>query len=125
MPDITIKLNSPVAIYEQIVQNIEQQLQHGQLKTGSLLPTIRQLAQDLEINPNTVARAYRILESKHIIQTARRRGTYITDKAELTLSNSIEKDAYERALSLSKELVARGLSITKLKNIFLDTLTKI
>ena len=72
---------SPIPIYEQIIDGIQRFVREEKLAPGTSLPSIRQLAADLEINPNTVARAYSQLEKDGIIETARRRGTKISETA--------------------------------------------
>lgn len=69
-----------VPIYRQIIQQIEYGILSGRLGTGDKLPTIRSLAVDLKINPNTIARAYGELEIRGILATQVGSGTYISDK---------------------------------------------
>ena len=92
---LEVDVRSPVAIYEQIIDNIQRLVREDKLIPGADLPSVRQLASDLEINPNTVARAYSLLEKDGIIETARRRGTRISDsalsRAQLSLAGRIEK----------------------------------
>jgi GntR family transcriptional regulator len=64
-------------IYIQIVEQIRQRVSRGELKTGDQLPTVRQLAADLRVNFNTVARAYRLLDEAGLISTQHGRGTYV------------------------------------------------
>ena len=92
---LEVDVRSPVAIYEQIIDSIQRLVREEKLIPGAGLPSVRQLASDLEINPNTVARAYSLLEKDGIIETARRRGTRISDsapsRAQLSLAGRIEK----------------------------------
>jgi GntR family transcriptional regulator len=74
---LEVDVHSPVPIYEQIIDGIQRLVREDKLAPGAILPSVRQLATDLEINPNTVARAYGLLEKDGIIETARRRGTRI------------------------------------------------
>lgn len=69
-----------VPFYRQVIQQIEYAILSGRMVTGDRLPTIRQLAVDLKINPNTIAKAYNELEIKGIVQTQVGSGTYISDK---------------------------------------------
>ncbi|GHT63591.1 GntR family transcriptional regulator [Spirochaetia bacterium] len=69
-----------VPIYRQIIQQIEYGILSERLRTGDKLPTIRSLAVDLKINPNTIARAYGELEIRGILATQVGSGTYISDK---------------------------------------------
>lgn len=65
--------------YLQIISGIKQAIANGELKPGDQLPTVRQLAADLRINFNTVARAYRLLDEEGVISTQHGRGTFILD----------------------------------------------
>jgi GntR family transcriptional regulator len=69
-----------VPFYRQIILQIEMAIADGRLAVGSQLPTVRGLAVDLEINPNTVARAYNELEIRGIVTTQQGTGTFISDK---------------------------------------------
>src|SRR3990172_12073061 len=74
---IRIDFRSGVPIYAQIMEQIRQQVASGELKLGDQLPTVRQLATELRVNWNTVARAYRLLDEAGLISTQQGRGTYI------------------------------------------------
>lgn len=78
---LEISTHSPVPIYEQIVDGVQRLVRSGDLTPGRVLPSVRQLAGDLEINPNTVARAYRAMERDGILETAGRRGTRVAADA--------------------------------------------
>jgi GntR family transcriptional regulator len=78
---LQLDFHSGLPIYTQIVNQIQSQLAYGVLKPGDQLPTVRALAEELRVNFNTVARAYRILDEVRIISTQQGRGTYITEKA--------------------------------------------
>ncbi len=67
-------------IYAQIVAHVKQSVATGSLRPGDQLPTVRQLAADLRVNFNTVARAYRMLDEEGIISTQQGRGTYILEQ---------------------------------------------
>jgi DNA-binding transcriptional regulator YhcF (GntR family) len=77
---IHISTADGVPIYLQIVNQIKYLVSSGRLTAGEELPPIRTLAEKLVINPNTVARAYRELESAGIVEKRRTAGTYITDQ---------------------------------------------
>lgn len=74
-----LDFHSGLPIYTQIVEQVRSQLANGILKPGDQLPTVRALAEELRINFNTVARAYRMLDEARIISTQQGRGTYITE----------------------------------------------
>lgn len=77
---IHISPNDGVPIYLQIVNQIKYLVASGRLAAGEELSPIRVLAERLLINPNTVARAYRELESAGIVEKRRTAGTYVTDQ---------------------------------------------
>ena len=74
---IQIDFRSGIPIYIQIMNQIKQMVANGDLKPGDQLPTVRQLAIDLQVNWNTVARAYRLLDEAGLISTQQGRGTFI------------------------------------------------
>src|SRR5437870_8208599 len=74
-----ISANDGVPIYLQIVQQVKYLVAAGRLAPGEELPPIRVLAEQLLINPNTVARAYRELELAGIVSKRRTAGTYVSD----------------------------------------------
>jgi GntR family transcriptional regulator len=77
---IKIDFRSSVPIYVQIMEQIRLMVANGELKQGDQLPTVRQLATDLRVNFNTIARAYRMLDEAGLISTQHGRGTYIWEQ---------------------------------------------
>lgn len=75
--EIDIDLDSDVPIFTQLIEHIKQGVVSNQLPPGTALPSIRQIATDLDINNKTVAKAYRLLERDKIVQTKGYRGTYV------------------------------------------------
>src|SRR5437870_13471456 len=75
-----LDLASGVPVYRQIIDQVRGGMASGALAAGDQLPTVRQLAVDLEINPNTVMRAYRELELGGMLETHQGTGTFISDK---------------------------------------------
>ncbi|TFH05936.1 MAG: GntR family transcriptional regulator [Spirochaetales bacterium] len=83
--NIALDATGGVPFYRQIILQVEMAISDGRLKSGSQLPTVRGLAVDLQINPNTVARAYNELEIRGIVTTQQGTGTFISDqRIELT-----------------------------------------
>ena len=74
---IQIDTNLSTPLFKQLMDQIKKAVMDGLLKSGDPLPSIRQLANDLELNHNTVAKAYRLLERDSVIQTKGYRGTSI------------------------------------------------
>ncbi|MCR6110192.1 GntR family transcriptional regulator [Bacillus sp. A301a_S52] len=67
----------PIPLYEQIIQQVKEMYAKGLLKPNEKLPSVRELASHMVINPNTVSKAYQELERQGIIATIRGRGTFI------------------------------------------------
>jgi GntR family transcriptional regulator len=76
---IKVDTSSFVPIYEQINKELKKEIFRGDLKPNDPLPSIRDLATELLINPNTVARAYRELEKEGFIYTRKGKGCYVSD----------------------------------------------
>ena len=75
--NIQLDFRSGQPIYLQIVEQVSKMVAAGELQQGDQLPTVRQLATELRVNFNTVARAYRLLDEAGLISTQQGRGTYI------------------------------------------------
>jgi GntR family transcriptional regulator len=73
-----LDMHSGVPVYRQVVDQVRGAVAAGSLAAGDQLPTVRQLAVDLEINPNTVVRAYRELEYDGLLETHQGTGTFIS-----------------------------------------------
>jgi len=92
---LKIDFRSGLPIYTQIVNQVQAQVVSGILKHNDQLPTVRALAEELRVNFNTVARAYRILDEARIISTQQGRGTYITEIPPPTVSEKLRKETLE------------------------------
>src|SRR6478672_956394 len=90
---IDFRLGLP--IYIQIVNQVQAQIVGGILKPGDQLQTVRALAEELRVNFNTVARAYRMLDEARIISTQQGRGTYITEIPPPKVTEKLRKEALE------------------------------
>lgn len=80
MMEFRIDGKSGVPYYRQIIEQLKFAIARGDMQPGDRLPTVRQLAVDLSINPNTVIRAYRELEIEGILDTQQGSGTFIGDR---------------------------------------------
>lgn len=107
--NIKLELGSSTPIYEQIVCQVREQLAIGELNPGDQLPTVRQLASELRVNFNTIARAYRLLDETGLISTQRGRGTYLLEhdsgKAEEIDKKKIIEEQLQRII---QSLVRQG-----------------
>lgn len=110
---VNLDYQSRVPIYEQIVNSIEKYVVLGILKEKQQIPSIREMATTIGVNPNTVKKSYDILESKGIIQTISTKGTFITDNIKKASEESIKKKIDE-IKALVAELQKMGLSMEKI-----------
>ena len=100
-PAVEIDLRSPVPPFEQIRARITDLVAAGELPAGTRLPSVRALAGDLGIAPNTVVRAYRELEADGVVRTARGKGTVVAD-APPAPDDAAVGAAVERAVALAR-----------------------
>src|SRR5580658_9330194 len=110
-----LDLQSGVPVYRQIIDQVMAGMAAGTLDGGHQLPTVRQVAVDLSINPNTVARAYRELEIRGVLETQQGTGTFISHQ-------KVKRDDVERDRQLNQlvsDFVARagsaGFTVDELK----------
>ncbi len=99
---------STVPIYEQIITQAKEYILKGYLKPKDPLPSIRKLATMLDINPNTVAKAYQELERQHIIVTIRGRGTFVEESPSLDMRTMEEFTA--RLKPIVAEMLLAGMN---------------
>ncbi|WP_099192736.1 GntR family transcriptional regulator [Tepidibacter mesophilus] len=94
-------------IYLQIIEDIKKKLIRGEIKPGDKIPSQRELAKDIKVNPNTVQRAYREMESINLVKALRGQGTFICDEEELL--NEIKKEmANEVLIKFVEEMKSLG-----------------
>ncbi len=119
----TINYKSPKPLYEQIVDQVQLFISQGLLVEDQQLPSVRELAGNLGINPNTVSRAYQELERKNLILTIAGRGTFVA------ATDDIQQQLHQENLSLITntilQLLAHNLSIEQIEQLFLQQLEEI
>ncbi len=115
---LTVDPRSGVPIYLQIIEQIKRSIALGILQGGEQLPTVKQLAVDLTVNPNTVARAYRDLERDQVIETAPGRGSFVRADG-MTESPKVAAEIGGDALDVAlREAKSVGLSRAEVCEIF-------
>ena len=103
---IHLDLKSGVPFYRQIIDQVKSAIATGRLEPGNRLPTVRQLAVDLSVNPNTVSRAYTELELTGLVETHMGSGTFVGQR-------KVEQDEVERRRILDEicqEFLSRASS---------------
>ena len=105
---LQIDFRSGLPIYTQIVNQVQAQVAGGFLKPGDQLPTVRALAEELRVNFNTIARAYRILDEARIISTQQGRGTYITEIPPPKVREKLRQEALQ---ALTERYISEALRL--------------
>jgi GntR family transcriptional regulator len=115
---VTLRLNpaSGVPLYLQLIEQVKHAIETGAIQAGEQLPSVRQMAEDLVINPNTVARAYREMEHEGIIELKHGSGAFIREAIVprsklMQKAQAIVQPAMERleALGLNEDEIRRLL----------------
>ncbi len=123
---LNIDPDSGVPVYLQIVQGVRRSIALGSLREGEQLPSVREVAEQLTVNPNTVAKAYQNLERDGVVDTRKGVGTFVTD-GDLDISErerrGVVGEMIERALVEADHLqltpgAVRELFEDRLKTLF-------
>ena len=121
--DMEINFQTHIPIYIQIMDQIKHKIAANEISPGDQLPTVRQMAADLRVNFNTIARAYRLMDEDGIISTQHGRGTFILDQptgkeAEKLRQQDLERLTHHYLIEAHK----LGHSPEEVSAIFLETL---
>ncbi|WP_434510274.1 GntR family transcriptional regulator [Desulfitobacterium sp. AusDCA] len=104
--NFSFELDLTKPLYEQVLQQIRYAVARGEVALGTKLPSVRELAQQLRINPNTVMRAYQELDRDHLTETRRGQGTFITSDQDRVkeIRRSLAGEALQEFIRSMKEL---------------------
>jgi GntR family transcriptional regulator len=119
-----IDLHSGMPVYRQLIDQVRSGIASGSLTAGDQLPTVRQLAVDLAINPNTVMRAYRELELGGLLETHQGTGTFISKKKPEKKSAERERQLGQMAGEFAARTGAAGFSLEDLIDRLRDLLPR-
>ncbi len=114
---ITVDFHSRQPIYEQIEQNIKALILSGVLQPGSQLPSVRNLAVDLGINPNTIRHAYQRLETEGVITTLPARGCFVSENVS-AVSDAHKEKLYGELSYIFGELKKLEKDFDKIKELY-------
>jgi GntR family transcriptional regulator len=115
---LTVDPRSGVPMYLQLIEQVKRSVALGILGSGEQLPTVKQLALDLTINPNTVARAYRDLERDGVIETSPGRGSFIRANGEAAPTHAAANDVVSDALdTVVRDAKSMGLDRSALRTV--------
>ncbi|QEG39674.1 GntR family transcriptional regulator [Roseimaritima ulvae] len=107
-----------VPIYEQLVRQVKYAVADGVLSSGQMIPSVRQLAQQLAINPNTIARAYGQLQTEQVLEPLRGRGLVVRKDARSRCVKARSTLLAARLRSALEECLQSGLSREELTELF-------
>ncbi len=116
--EIVINNSEPVPVFAQLIEQIKKAVLSDKLGPGAPLPSIRQLANDLELNHNTVAKAYRLLERDAVIQTRGYRGTYVHPEAKANCAIDLNKILTAKLSDTIRELRETGATDSEIRITF-------
>jgi len=116
--DIIIDIEDPMPLFAQLVAQIKQAVLADKIGSGDGLPSIRQLANDLELNNKTVAKAYRMLERDNVIQTKGYRGTFIHPDAKANSSVDLSVWVLDKLHETIDAFRARGVTDSEIRIAF-------
>jgi len=106
---LQIDFNKAIPIYEQIIDYVKKSIARGEMEPGDKLPSQREMARQMEVNPNTIQRAYREMESLDLVETRRGRGTFVVDSAQVVKKIN-EEMASEAVNNFVNEMKSLGFS---------------
>ena len=107
-----------VPIYVQLMEQVKHAIETGALRSGEQLPGIRPLAEELVINPNTVAKAYRELEHEGVIELRHGAGAFVTENARARKVGDKLRAAQQVVAAALERLRAQGLTDEEIRRLF-------
>lgn len=122
--NIIIDIEDSAPLFVQLIEQIKGAVLNNKISAGAPLPSIRQLANDLELNNKTVAKAYRLLERDSIIQTRGYRGTFIHPDAKANCSVDLNKWVSDKLSETISEFRKAGVTDSEIRIAFGNVMSK-
>jgi DNA-binding transcriptional regulator YhcF (GntR family) len=119
---LQVDVRNGLAVYDQIVRQVKFAVADGALRTGDLVPSVRELARELAINPNTVARAYRQLQDDGVLEAVRGTGLAIAAAARRQCQAERTKLIRTRLRLVLEEALHSGLETDDIETLMKDEL---
>lgn len=113
-----IDAHNGLAVYDQIVRQMKFSVADGALAPGEMVPSVRELARELTINPNTVARAYRQLQDDQVLEPVRGTGLVVTSGAQKTCQTERSQLIKARLRDVLVEAHHGGLDSEQIRELF-------
>lgn len=117
-----LNYQSHKSVYEQIVDNIKEQIMTGVLKENTQLPTVRELSQLLTINPHTVQKAFQTLDQEGYIYTIANKGTFVSSRKHVKRDEQKVDDTIHMIVEGYKELIHMGMTQDEIHNKILENM---
>ena len=119
---LDINPRSSTPIYQQLVDGVKELVARGILEPGERMPTVREMAAELSLNPNTIAKAYQRLEQEGIIETMRSRGTFVADRTVVFDKETAKQQLSDQVEKVLVEAYHLGLNREDIKQLFEESL---
>lgn len=121
---LQLDLKSRKSIYEQVLDQLKEQIMTGQMATGEKLPSVRELSKSITVNPNTVQKAYRELERQGYVYTTSGVGTFVADRSEIHADLPALQKAQENLDDAFRQLLFLGIGYEKAKNLTMQIIER-
>ena len=121
---VQLDLQSRKSIYEQVMDQLKEQIMTGQMATGEKLPSVRELSKSITVNPNTVQKAYRELERQGYVYTTSGVGTFVADRSEIHADLPALQKAQENLDDAFRQLLFLGIGYEKAKNLTMQIIER-
>lgn len=115
-----LNYQSHKSLYEQIVDNIKEQIMTGVLKENTQLPTVRELSQLLTINPHIVQKSFQTLDQEGYIYTIANKGTFVSSRKHVKIDEQKVDDMIQVIVEGYKELIHMGMTQDEIYNKILE-----
>lgn len=121
---LQLDLKSRKSIYEQVMDQLKEQIMTGQMATGEKLPSVRELSKSITVNPNTVQKAYRELERQGYVYTTSGVGTFVANRSEIHADLPALQKAQENLDDAFRQLLFLGIGYEKAKNLTMQIIER-
>ena len=122
--EIVIDIDDAVPLFAQLIEQIKQAVLSDEIGPGDALPSIRQLANDLQLNNKTVAKAYRLLERDAVIQTKGYRGTFVHPDAKANSTVDLNALVVKKLTAAVDALRSAGATDSEIRVAFGDVMNR-
>jgi GntR family transcriptional regulator len=119
---VVVDIEAEVPVFAQLIAQIKEAVRSDALAPGDPLPSIRQLANDLELDNKTVAKAYRLLQRDGIVQSKGYRGTFVHPDAKAHCNDDLEALAFEKVESAVSALKEAGVTDSEIRIAFANVM---